>query len=50
MNGFEENPSKWTKTNDCSSDERVKSNFEESKWAEFIINDEDYKKIINKKS
>lgn len=49
MNGFEENPSKWTKTNEYSSVERVKSNFEESKWAEFIINDEDYKKIINKK-
>lgn len=31
MNGFEENPSKWTKTNECSSVERVKSNFEESK-------------------
>lgn len=48
MNGFEENPSKWTKSNEYSSVQRVKVNFEEGKWAEFIMNDEDYKEIITK--
>lgn len=48
MSGFEENPRKWKKTNEISSLERVKSNFEETKLTEFIVNDEDYKKIMEK--
>lgn len=48
MNGFKENPSKWTKSNEYSSVQRVKVNFEEGKWAEFIVDDGGYKETIKK--